>query len=145
MFPGKRLLGAGLTVAIAASVEAQVIDYSYDLSGNLFVVNALSAGTPTIIGQPQVQVAQPGDLASFSVVLADASGVGYQWLFNGTNLAGQGGDALVILHVSTNNQGLYSVVVSNNSGSVTSSVAQLYIAAEVVACLIGGRWPTSAI
>jgi hypothetical protein len=74
-----------------------------------------------------MQVVQPGATATFSVVPLDTSGLSYQWLFSGTNLAGQTSDALQISNVGTNNQGYYSVVLANSFGNVTSSPAPLWI------------------
>ena len=111
----------------AGSAGAQPWQYFYDGSGNLMTRKGEGVAPPQILGQPQPQIVAPGELASFSVVLADTTACGYQWLFNGTNLPSQTGDALLILKVSTTNLGLYSVVITNTSGSVTSSVAQLYL------------------
>ncbi len=82
---------------------------------------------PQILAQPQLQVVQPGELASFSVLVADTSGLTYQWLFNGANISAATSDTLLLSNVSTNNQGQYSVVLSNGSGSVTSASAALMI------------------
>ncbi len=50
----------------------------------------------------------------------------YQWYFNSTNpLAGGTSAAFVVTNVQTANTGLYHVVITNNFGSVTSSVAVL--------------------
>src|SRR5437899_990437 len=112
---------------VVLSSQAQVMLNTYDSSGNIAQRTSTAISAPRIIGQPQPQIVIPGEIASFSVLLADSSGCAYQWLFNGANLPGQTSDALLILNTATNNQGPYSVVVTNNSGSVTSSVAQLYI------------------
>ena len=63
----------------------------------------------------------PGALASFFVVAADTRGLAYQWRFNGTNISGATGDALLLNNIRATNEGLYSVVLVNNSGSVTSA------------------------
>ena len=110
-----------------ASAEAQPWQYFYDGSGNLMIRKGEGVAPPQILGQPQPQIVAPGELASFSVVMADTTACGYQWLFNGTNLTGQNGDALLILNVAASNEGLYSVIITNTSSSVTSSVAQLYL------------------
>jgi glycine cleavage system protein P-like pyridoxal-binding family len=60
-----------------------------------------------------------------------ATGAGpfsYQWLFNGTNLAGATLTSLSVTNVNGANAGNYSVAISLASGSVTSSVATLYLA-----------------
>jgi hypothetical protein len=116
-----------LVSGLPTSTRAQEWQLGFDPSGNFVVEISGNAVPPEILAQPQMQVVQPGELASFFVVLADTSGLSYQWLFNGTNLPGATSDALLISNVSSNNQGYYSVVLANNSGSVTSSPAPLWI------------------
>jgi hypothetical protein len=52
----------------------------------------------------------------------------YQWLINGSTLSGANGSTLAFPSVTPPDLGPYSVVVTNNYGSVTSSVANLYLA-----------------
>jgi hypothetical protein len=101
--------------------------YSYDHSGNVAVraVSALLA--PQIVGQPVKQVAAAGDIVTFSVVIADARAVTFQWKFNGTDIPGATSDSLVLADVSVANEGQYSVVVTNSAGSVTSAPAELLL------------------
>lgn len=104
-----------------------MLNYSYDASGNVAVraVSALLA--PQITGQPVQQVAAPGEIVTFSVVVADASGVTYQWKFNGADIFGATGDSLLLTNVSAADEGPYSVVVTNSAGSVTSAPAALLL------------------
>ncbi len=104
-----------------------MLKYSYDSSGNLSsraqgILLALE-----ITGQPVKQVATPGEIVSFSVVVADARAVTFQWKFNGTDIPGATGDSLLITNVNTANEGQYSVVVTNSAGSVTSTPAALTV------------------
>lgn len=49
----------------------------------------------------------------------------YQWLFNGTALPGATAATLTLTNTGHAQAGFYSVVVSNQAGSVTSAVVQL--------------------
>lgn len=120
-------VGAVFTVSVSFG---QPGSYSYDLSGNLAAKTAGSITAPQILAQPQPQIVEPGNLASFSIAIADTTGVTYQWHFNGNPIVGATRDALVITNVSAANEGQYSVVVSNLVGSVTSSAAPLYLDAD---------------
>jgi hypothetical protein len=118
---------AVLAVLLATTASAQESQFVFDPVGNLLVQSNEVAGPPQIVGQPQMQVVRPGATATFSVVALDASGLSYQWFFSGAALVGQIGDALLISNASSSNEGYYSVVLANSSGSVTSSPAPLWI------------------
>ena len=51
----------------------------------------------------------------------------YQWLKDGTPLAGASGSSLLLTNLQATNAGNYSVVVSNACGSTTSSNAYLTV------------------
>jgi hypothetical protein len=104
-----------------------MLKYSYDPSGNVTTQAQASVLPPQIIGQPVRQVVEPGLFATFSVIVADASGVTYQWQFNGAAIAGETGDSLLVSSAGAANEGQYSVVVTNSAGSVTSSAAALML------------------
>jgi hypothetical protein len=117
---------AMVSVLIAVA-QAQNSQFFFDETGNLTLQSAVVTAAPQILSPPQNQVVIPGEVASFSVVVADTSGVSYQWLFNSSAISGATADSLVLTNVSANNEGLYSVIVSNLSGSVPSRSANLYI------------------
>ncbi|HJT81552.1 MAG TPA: LamG-like jellyroll fold domain-containing protein, partial [Chthoniobacterales bacterium] len=123
-------MAIALSLAMEHSIFAQAIDYSYDLSGNLAARLTGTLAAPQILAQPQSQVVEPGKNTSFSVVLADAGGATYQWRFNGNPISGATNDALVITNVSAANAGLYSVIITNSAGAVTSANATLFIDAD---------------
>ena len=131
VIPGRiPALVAGVLFTLLAAAGAQDWQDSYDASGNFEIRTAASTITvPQILTQPQLQVVAPGELASFSVVMAYARGLTYQWRFNGIPLSGTGStsDTLPLANVSATNEGPYSVVVANSSGSVTSAPAMLML------------------
>jgi hypothetical protein len=51
----------------------------------------------------------------------------FQWRLNGTNLPGATNEWLVLTNVQTNQAGVYSVLVSNPLGTVTSSEGVLTV------------------
>ena len=118
---------AGLACLLASTARTQDTHFAFDAAGNLLAQGSEIVASPQILGEPQLQVVLPGDLASFSVVVADTRSASYQWQINGTNLAGANRDALLLNHVSASNEGWYSVVIANGSGIVTSAPAALLI------------------
>jgi YD repeat-containing protein len=80
-----------------------------------------------IISQPQNQNLVQGQNAPFTVVAGGATPFAYQWRFNGANVTGASSSAYTNLVVTVEDEGNYSVVVTNTSGSITSSFAALTV------------------
>src|SRR5215475_11609566 len=104
-----------------------MLKYSYDATGNMVIQTLQSVLPPQITGQPVRHVVEPGQVATFSVVIADTSGVTFQWKFNGTDIPGATGDSLLLTNVRAVNEGQYTVVATNSAGSVTSAPAALLL------------------
>jgi hypothetical protein len=84
-----------------------------------------------ISGQPSDLVVNLGDTASFSVTAAPiapcSTPISYQWRHNGVNVA-NGTDAnLSIPNAQTADAGVYSVLITNSLGSITSSNVTLHV------------------
>src|SRR5208283_3859539 len=87
-----------------------------------------------IYSQPPAQVFVPGGgTASIPVTAFGAPPLFYQWQLNGANLTDNGritgslSNVLTITDAQLGNAGSYQVIVTNASGSVTSSVATLLV------------------
>lgn len=100
----------------------------------LAVTNAavwLNGWTPTlapnILTNPASQTVNAGDSATFTVSATGIPAPTYQWLKNGTNLAGATSASLVIAVAHVADAGTYSVVVSTPAGSATSGTATLTV------------------
>ncbi|WP_035614129.1 LamG-like jellyroll fold domain-containing protein [Haloferula sp. BvORR071] len=115
-------------MAVTGPTAAQESAFTHDASGDLITkAGAAALAAPQIVGQPVNQVVGLGDVAAFSVVIADTRGVTYQWLYNGGDIVGQTGDSLVLVNVSASQAGLYSVRVTNSVTNVVSNSASLLI------------------
>ena len=82
---------------------------------------------------PQSQTNNVGTSATFTVTAYGTAPLGYQWRFNGTNLAGANTNAYDIASVQATNAGDYSVVISDYSGAITSAVATLTVTGVAIA------------
>jgi hypothetical protein len=97
------------------------------------VLVAPSGVAPNIDSQPLSQTAIAGGSANFSVTADGTAPLNYQWLINTTNLAdtsritGSSSNSLSISPVLPGDRGNYAVLVTNSSGSVTSSVVSLTV------------------
>jgi len=85
---------------------------------------------PLITSQPQNQTAIAGNPVTFTVTAAGQAPLHYQWRFNnGANWINVGTDSssFTIPTVQNSNAGMYDVIVTNASGTVTSSSATLSV------------------
>jgi hypothetical protein len=86
------------------------------------------AGTaPSITTQPTNQTTIIGSNVTFTVAAAGSVPLTYQWTFAGTNLPGATATSLLLTSVQPIQAGPYAVVVTNSSGSITSSIATLRV------------------
>lgn len=104
---------------------------SRDAHGN-FATSADStfttlASPPSIVSHPQDRTVRVGSNAVFSVTATGTAPLIYQWRFNGTNLVGATTTVFERAGAMSDHAGLYSVVVSNRAGVVSSSNATLTI------------------
>jgi cyanophycinase-like exopeptidase len=120
---------------------------SGSLSGNYYSQGALITNcdtAPTITAQPASQTVSLGQTATFSVV-ATGTSLSYQWRRNGAAITGATSATYTTpAATSSDNGAAFSVVVSNTSGSVTSSSATLTVGSTPPASLSISSQPTSA-
>ena len=124
--PATSLADSGIAYSVAVSNSAGSVT-SWDT--RLFVTPAPVA--PAITTQPLAQSVSTSQTAKFSVTAAGTEPLTYQWMKNGINIAGATSstfttEAIVI----GDNNALFSVVVSNSAGTVTSNSAKLAVSAR---------------
>ncbi|MBL9190565.1 MAG: immunoglobulin domain-containing protein [Opitutaceae bacterium] len=86
---------------------------------------------PSIIVQPtSLQTVVAGTSASISVVASGSPTPTYQWRKNNVNITGATGYSLSLPALTAADAAVYSVVVSNSSGSVVSGNATLVVQAK---------------
>jgi hypothetical protein len=98
--------------------------YGSILSSNAMLIVGLA---PTIVSQPTDQTVAGGDTAVFSVTASGTPPLGYQWRYNGVNLAGATNNSLILTNVQFSQNGNYTVLISNIFGSILSSNAVLIV------------------
>ncbi len=91
---------------------------------------------PVISDAPPSLNVSVGSTATFAVTAGGAPPLNYQWRMNGTNIPGATNATYALSPVSSSNQGVYTVVVSNNSGAVESGGASL----TVYVPFVTGQW-----
>ncbi|MGA2173474.1 MAG: choice-of-anchor tandem repeat GloVer-containing protein [Verrucomicrobiota bacterium] len=98
-------------------------------SGEIFQLTGFG---PHIIKQPANQKWVTNGSASFSVKAGGSAPLAYQWLFDGSAIAGATNSSYGIKPEQLTNAGTYAVIVSNANGFVTSSDAVLALSAPTI-------------
>ncbi|MDB6064873.1 MAG: hypothetical protein JWR26_1081 [Pedosphaera sp.] len=131
---GTKTLVAGATnttLTLNNVVPSQAANY-YFVATNVFgsatsAPAALSILFPiTILTNPADQVVPVGSTAYFSVI-ASGNPLNYQWLKDGTPIPGANADIYSRTNLTLADAAGYSVIVSNQFGGMTSSVAKLSV------------------
>lgn len=99
---------------------------------NLTVSEQPVAPPPTITAQPADTTVTVGSPATLSVT-ASGEGLFYQWYRNGEVIAGATGSTLAFPSAQVSDSGVYTVVVGNSGGTVTSAPARLTVVSSMAA------------
>lgn len=117
--------------ANVGSYSVTVTNVAGSLPSSPATLSVTPAG-PTITSQPQNQVVPQTTSATFSVVASGSSPLSYQWLFNGGVIGGAIASSYTIASAQPSNVGSYSVIVTNQISTTTSSAATLTLSAVPV-------------
>jgi len=112
--------------------EVDLVTANEDISKVSVLINGTpfpAASVPFITQQPVGLTSAAGTTIAFDVGAASAGPqlFSYQWRLAGTNLPAATNITLILSNLSTNQAGIYTVVVANSAGSVTSSPAMLMV------------------
>jgi len=108
-----------------AEYQIAVDGYLAGVGGALVFRMNMPNPNPVIITNPTNQLVNPGATVTFNVTASGPGPLRYQWRFGNNDIANATNTTLVLANVQAANQGIYTVVVSNSSGFVTSSPATL--------------------
>ncbi|TVR52258.1 MAG: DUF2341 domain-containing protein, partial [Puniceicoccaceae bacterium] len=131
----------GSNISGATSSSYTINSVTANRDGDVYTVrvtnpvgDVISAGAtltilypPTILNQPNSQVAAVGDTVTFSVLAGGDPTLLYQWRKDGVDIDGADGATLTLEDVDTDDAADYSVVVTNDYGTVTSNNATLTV------------------
>jgi hypothetical protein len=97
------------------------------LIDNVAVVQVPAGTAPTIIASPGARQVSVGGSAAFSAQAIGSLPLAFQWLKNGGVISGATSATLTLTNVQRADEADYSVVITNASGTVTSSIAHLAV------------------
>ena len=92
---------------------------------------------PSISTQPQSQTVLAGAAVNFFVVASGQLPLSYQWYFNSNPIGGATASNYTIASAQPSDAGNYFLVITNESGSVTSAVAALTVNSGFTGVLAG--------
>ena len=110
----------------AGSYSARVSNsFGSDTSSNAVLTVVVSG--PNILNQPTNQVVQTGSNTTLMVTAVGSAPLGYQWMFDGTNIAGATNSSLALTNAQPFEEGIYKIMVTNAYGTAISSNALLSV------------------
>ena len=126
---GSAAIDAGLTTTSVPTDDIFRLarDSSPDIGANEYQASGVA---PIIVLQPEHVVVDPGAAAIFSVAAYGSPLLAYQWEFNdgsGWVNVGENGAILTIDTAAEADEGSYRVTITNDEGSVVSSVVTLTV------------------
>ncbi|MEK7780717.1 MAG: immunoglobulin domain-containing protein [Verrucomicrobiota bacterium] len=130
-----------LAIAPDGVVVAGYSDGDYTSGAiNDFAVIKYTTSVPSITSQPSNQVVAANSSVTLSVAAIGTEPLRYQWLFGGGVLINATNSSLTLSNVTFANQGGYSVIITNDYGSVTSSVAVLTVEYPLGYNILTAQW-----
>jgi hypothetical protein len=126
------------TSSVASGTHTITQSVTFSSGGNEIDSAAFSVGAaavaPSITAQPTSQTVSAGQTASFSAAASGTAPLKYQWSKNSTPISGATSSGYTTPVTTTSDSGSrFTVVISNNAGSMTSGSATLTVNAALAA------------
>ena len=133
--------GALIPTAVTSNLTFQSVHFANGGDYSVIVSNVLGSATngpntltvnslPIITQEPQNEFQTIGRSTTLSVTAIGTATITYQWRKDGLNLPGETSNQLVFTNIQSSDVGLYSVVVANGIGAVTSRLARVDVVLE---------------
>ena len=116
----------GSVPGITGAVDLDVFNGTSNQMVAVLVVVTNASPSVTLASQLD-RVVDSGGSASFTAAALGTPPLNYQWLLNGATIPGATNATINIVNAQTTNAGNYAVIVTNNSGSITSGVVSLLV------------------
>lgn len=127
-------IGAGLVVGL--DTDNGVVAMS---------INFITVLAPSIVTQPQsITNLLQGGYTSLSVSANGTSPLSYRWFLNNTPVAGATNASLLLTNVTSAAQGLYTCVITNVAGAITSAPANIGLISTRLSAAASPIWTKTA-
>ncbi len=132
--------GTNLVLGLFNVQFSQAGNYSLVISndaGSVTTSNALLVvnSPPIITAQPAPRTVTAGNPVTIAASIIGSPLLAYQWQLDGADLPGANSNSLTLAAAQVSDRGLYTLVITNDFGSVTSSPA--FLAVHPVAVSVG--------
>jgi len=132
LMDNSRISGSTATNLTLANLQASDAGNYTVVIGNLSgsVTSQVASVTilnPLVTTQPQSQTVMGGGNATFTITATGQQPLAYQWRYNGDDIPDDTNSFLVLTNLYASQSGLYSVLVTNLYGMLSSSNAQLIV------------------
>ncbi len=123
---GTNITGGGATLVVGNLTSTNSGSYTVTITNSRGSVTsqpallAVVAGPPLVSTPPHDSTTVCGDAAVFSVIAGGSTNLGYQWEYQGQPITGATRNSLVVAHAAPTNAGPYSVVITNEFGSLST-------------------------
>lgn len=95
---------------------------------------------PSVATQPTGGSPYVGTTFTVSVGAQGTAPLGYQWLLNDAPISGANQSGLTLSALTTNQSGAYSVIITNQAGSITSNPANLFVREPFATAVLTPSW-----
>jgi len=123
------ITGNSYTMPAVSAADTGVIAITATNSCNFSTTVSVHIGlgvSPSITTQPTDTTTTPGTTVSFKIV-SKGTALTYQWQKNNTDIPNQKSAILTITNVKPSDSGMYSCIITNSCGQITSSQAKLTV------------------
>jgi len=123
---------ASVSESDAGSYTVKITNNGGSITSNAAVLTVIVPVAPTITIQPENKTVELGGSDYLSVQAEGTQPLMYTWYKNGAAISASVGNTLPLMNAQTDNQGIYSVKITNMIGSVTSNDATVTVTTPVV-------------
>jgi alpha-tubulin suppressor-like RCC1 family protein len=121
------IVGWGLSNSGQLAVPPAATNVISLAGGSIFSLALEGNGAPLSTARTVQQGILQGDTLNLTAMTVGAPPLNYQWRFNGVDIIGATNATLSLSDVQPDNAGAYSVVVTNDLGSITNQVASVTV------------------